>query len=97
MNMTQRTKTTHYELSLLNNRNISNEHMITLRNKFDALQEISKTFTPNEKHENFINTHIEAVVECIQTKLSAKHRVPWETLAVRKNETTGKQHPYVIK
>ena len=46
--------------------------MLTLRNKFDAHQEISETPTPNDKYENFINTHLEAAAECIPTKLRAK-------------------------
>ena len=46
--------------------------MITLRNKFDALQEISETLTPNDKYENFVNAHMEAVAECILTKLRTK-------------------------
>ena len=61
--------------------------MITLRNKFEALQELSKTLTPNDKYENFLNALMEAAAECIPTKLRAKHRVPCEILAVRKNKT----------
>ena len=71
--------------------------MITLRNKSDTLQKISKTLTPNDKWENFVNAHMEAAVECIQTKQRAKWRVLWETLEVRKNKTTKKHHLYVIK
>ena len=48
-------------------------------NKFDALQEIPKTLTPNNKYEN---------AGCIPTKLRAEHRAPWEILTVKKNETT---------
>ena len=48
--MTQTTKTTHYDWSLLNNRDISYKYTITLRNKFDALQEISKTLILNDKY-----------------------------------------------
>ena len=59
--------------------------MLTLTNKFDALQEISETLTPNDEYENFVNAHIEVAVECIPTKQKAKRRVPWEILAVRKN------------
>ena len=56
-----------------------------LRKKFDALQEIPEALTPNDEYENFINAHIEAAAaECIVTKLRAKHRVPWETLVVKK-------------
>ena len=73
----------------------SNKYTITLKNKFDSLQEISETLTPNVEYENFVNALVEAAVECIVTKLRAKHRVPWETQAVRKNEITLKQHPYV--
>ena len=58
--------------------------MITLRNKFDALKEISEILTPNDQCENFVNAHIEAVAECLPTKLKAKHRVLLETLAVKK-------------
>ena len=75
------TTTVHYDWSLLNNRDIGNKYMLTLRNKFDAPQEIP---TANNKYENFVNVHIEAVAEYIPTKQRAKPRVPWETLAVRK-------------
>ena len=60
------------------------EGLVTLRNKFDALPEISETPTPNDEYENFVNVHLEAAAECISTKQRAKPRVPWETLAVRK-------------
>ena len=65
---------------VLNNRDINNKYTITLRNKFDAPQEISKILTPNDEYENFVNAHMEATAECIPTKL----RVPWETFATRK-------------
>ena len=52
-------------------------------NKFDALQEISKTLTPNDEYENFFNAHMKTVVECIPTKLRAKRWIPWETLTVQ--------------
>ena len=42
--------------------------MITQRNKFDTLQEISETPIPKDKYENFINVHMEATAECIPTK-----------------------------
>ena len=51
----QVTTTIHYDWSLLNNRDIRDEYMLTLRNKFDALQEISETPTPNDEYENFVN------------------------------------------
>ena len=48
-NTTQTIKTTHYDWSLLNNTDISDKYTITLRNNFNALQEISETLTPNEE------------------------------------------------
>ena len=57
---TQTTKTTHYDLSLFNNRDISYKYTITLKNKFDALKQISETLTPNDKYENFVITLMEA-------------------------------------
>ena len=62
----------------------------TLRKKFDANQEISETTAPNDKYENFVNAHLEAVVECMPTKPRAKPRVLWETLAVRKKRADVK-------
>ena len=52
-NAVQTTTTIHYNWSLLNNKDISNKHTLTLRNKFNAQQEISETPTPNEEYENF--------------------------------------------
>ena len=63
---------------MLNNRNIRDRY------KFDALQEISETPTPNDEYENFVNASIDASAECIPTKQRAKPRFPWETLTVRK-------------
>ena len=80
----KQTKTIHYDWSLLNNRDISDKYVLTLRNKFDALQEISETPTPNDKYENFINAHMEVAVDYIPTKLKAKHRVLWEIVDVKK-------------
>ena len=68
-----RTSTTvHYDWSLLNNRDIRDKYTLTLRNKFDALQEISETPTPNDEYENFVNFLLEAVAEWIPTKQRAK-------------------------
>ena len=69
---------------MLNNRDIRDKYTLTLRNKFDALQVISGTPTPNDKYEKFVNAYLEAAAEFIPTKQRAKTRVPWETLAVRK-------------
>ena len=49
-----------YDWSLLNNRDIRDRYTLTLTNKFDALQEISETPTPNGERENFVNVHLEA-------------------------------------
>ena len=78
------TTTAQYDWSQLNNSDISDKYTLTLRNKFNALQEISETPTTNDNYENFINALMEAAAECIPTKLKAKHRVPWETSAVKK-------------
>ena len=81
------TTTVYYDWSLLNNRDIGDNYSLTLRNKYDALQERAETHTPNDEYENFINAHLEAAAECIPTKQRAKPRVPWDTLAVRRKRT----------
>ena len=58
--------------------------MVTVRNKFDTLQEICETHTLNDEYENFITAHIEVAAECIPTKPREKSRVQWESLSVRK-------------
>ena len=45
-----------------------------MQNKFIALQELTETPTPNDKYENFINTHMEAAAEYTLTELRVKHR-----------------------
>ena len=62
--------TVHYDWYLLNNRNIRDKYTLTLRNKFDAPQEISETPTENKKYENFVNAHLEVAAEYIPTKQS---------------------------
>ena len=89
-NAAQTTTTVHYEWSQLNNRDIRDKYTLTLRNKFDALQEISKTPPPNDEYENFVNALLEAAAECVPTKQRAKPRVPWETYEVRKNRADEK-------
>ena len=59
----QTTKTSHYEWSMFNKRDISEKYTITVRNKFYALQEISKTLTPHNEYENFVNAFMEEAVE----------------------------------
>ena len=51
----------HFDWSLFSNRDIRGKYTFTQRNKFDALQEISETPTPNDEYENFVNAHSEAV------------------------------------
>ena len=57
---------------MFNNRDINKKYMITLRNKYDALQEISETLTLNDEYENFVNANMEANAEYIPPKLRAK-------------------------
>ena len=76
--------------ALLNNSDIRDKYALALRNKFDTLQEKTKTHTPNEKY-NFVNAHIEAAAaEFIRTKQRTKSRIPWETLAVREKRADDK-------
>ena len=42
--------------------------MLTLRKKYNALQEISETLILNDEYENFVNAYIEAAAECIPTE-----------------------------
>ena len=48
-------------------------------------------------NENFVNAHLEAAAECIQTKQRAKPRVPWETLVVRKKKKKKKKKRADVK
>ena len=89
-NAARTTTTVHYDRSQLNNWDIRDKYTLILRNKIDALQEISKTLTANDEYENFVNAHLEAAAECIPTKQRAKPRVPGETLAVRKERADVK-------
>ena len=58
--------------NLLKAPRISDKYALIQRNKFDALQEKSETYTPNDEYENFGNAHLEAVAKCIPTKERAK-------------------------
>ena len=51
--------------------------MVTVRNKFDSLQETFERHTPNNEYEKYVTAHIEAAAECIPTKTRAK----WESIA----------------
>ena len=83
-NKAQKTTTKHYDWSLITKRDIRDKYALTLRNKFDALQEKTETHTSNDEYENFVNAHLKAEAECIPTIQRAKPRVPWNTLADRK-------------
>ena len=89
-NATRTATTKQYDWALLNNRDIKDKYVLTLRNKFDALQEKTEKGTPNDEYENFVNAHLEAAVKCIRKKLWTKSRVPWETLSIREKHADVK-------
>ena len=82
-NATRTATTKHYDWALLNNRDIRNKYVLELRNRFETLQDKTEKGYPNDEYENFVNTHLEAIANCIPTKPRTKYRVPWETIAVR--------------
>ena len=47
--------------------------MVTVRNKFDTLQETSERHTSHDQLENFVNALIEVAAECTQPKPWAKY------------------------
>ena len=49
---------------------------MTVRNKFDLLQEIWEILTPNDEYENAVNAQMEVPAECIPTKLRPKQSFP---------------------
>ena len=75
-NATQTASTKHYDWALLNNRDIRDENVIELRNRFETQQEKTEKRTPNDEYKNFINVHLEAATKCIPTELKTKYRVP---------------------
>ena len=81
-NATPTVITKHYDWALLNNRDIRNEYVAELRNRFETLQAKTEKGTPNDEYESFVNAHIKAAAKYIPKKLRTKYRVPWETLAV---------------
>ena len=72
-NAAQTTTTAHYDWSLLNYTDINDKYAKTLRNKFDALQEVSEALTLNDEYKNFVNAHMEAAAECIPIKLRSRY------------------------
>ena len=67
--------------SQLINRFISNKYMVTVRNKFNTLLEITESLTPNDEYENFVNAYMETTAKYILTQLRAKHRVCIESIS----------------
>ena len=77
-------KTTRYDWSSFTNKDLTDKSTVTVRNKFESLQETSEIHTPNDDYENFLTAYMEAVIECVPTKPKAKCRVPWESQEARK-------------
>ena len=67
-NAARTTKTVDYEWSLINNRDIRDKYTLTVRDKFDAPQEISDTSILKDEYNNFVNAYLKAAAECIPTK-----------------------------
>ena len=65
--------------------------MVTVKNKFDTVQETSEGHNPNEEYENFVITHKEARADSIPTKLRSKGKVSWESTAVREKRDNMKK------
>ena len=84
------TTTVHYDWALLTNRDVRDKYTLILRNKFDALQDILETPSPNDKYENFVNAHLDLASGCKPSKQRTKHRLNWESLAVRKKRANLK-------
>ena len=57
--------------------------MLTVKNKFDTLQETSKRHTSNDGYESFVPISIEAAAEGILTQPRTKCRVPLESKTVK--------------
>ena len=72
-NATRTTTTVHYDWALLNYRDIRDKNTLALRDKCDALQEQTKTHTPNEEYV-FVNAHQKAAAEFIPTKQRTTYR-----------------------
>ena len=89
-NATRTTTSVNQDWVLLNNRYIRDKYTLALRNKYDDLQEQTKTHTPNEEYENFVKAHLEAATECIPTEQRTKYRISWDRLAVREKRADVK-------
>ena len=74
----------------MNNKDIRDKYVLELRNRYETLQERTEKSTPNDEYKIFVNAHLQEAAKCIPTKLKTKHRVPWETLAVREKRALVK-------
>ena len=61
----------------------------------DTTREDRKSY-PKWQYENFVDAHGKAASKYISTNPRTKYRVPWETLAVRKNLHSWKMPPKAI-
>ena len=73
---------------------IYNRYTLTVRNKFDNIQETSKKYTPSDGYENFDTAHLEAAVTYVASKSRAKYKASWEPIAVWGKLNHLKNHPY---
>ena len=64
-------KASWYDWSSIAKSNKYNQYMVTVRNKFDTLQEIFERHISNDQYENSVTAHVEAAVECILIKSRA--------------------------
>ena len=68
--------------SLRNNDDVRTKFIITLNNRFDALQHENDEISPNSTYQNFEIATKEAAEACVPLKPKVKRRVPWETKEV---------------
>ena len=90
-NKKQTGKTVRYDWSTLANNDICEHYSVTVRNKFNILQETGERHSPNDEYENFVTAHLEAAAKHIPTKQRAKHTAPWETKEVREKRENVKK------
>ena len=72
---TQTIKAPQYNWSALTS-DVRNHYTVTVRNKFDSLQETSERLTLNDEYENNVTAPIEIAAECIPAKPKVKCRIP---------------------
>ena len=84
-NKKQTVKSLQYDWSSLTNSDSRNQYTVTVKNKFDTLQETSERHPLNDEYEKFITAYIEEAAKCILSKPRARCKVPWKSIAVREN------------